>query len=240
MPLEHHLLKPQKNISCLQHVPFEGPALIAAWAIHRGYGFSTVPLYLGGRLPDPGESDLLVVMGGPMGVHDADRLPWMRPEKKAIEAALRAKRKVLGVCLGAQMIADVLGARVYKGPAREIGWHAIERTDEASRSVVGEAFPDRLDVFHWHGDTFDLPGGAVLLARSQAYDHQAFIYKELALGLQFHLEMGRPQLEAIIDNCRGELEKGPYIQTEDEILGQAGKVEATAPVLYRLLDLLLG
>ena len=228
------------TVHCFQHAPFEGPALFKTWAEEQGHAFRCTPLYLGHRVPDLAEARLLLVMGGPMGVYDSGRFPWLRDEKRAIESALRAGIRVVGICLGAQLIADVLGAPVYGGPSREIGWFPIERTAEADALPLGRAFPERLDVFHWHGDTFDLPAGATLLARSRAYEHQAFAYQGIALGLQFHMEMGREQVEAMVDNCREELTTGPYIQTEKEILAGSVSADAAGTVLFKLLDIFLG
>lgn len=228
-------MKP-KHVHAFQHVPFEGPALIGDWARERGYRMSGTPLYLGGTLPDLSDVDLLVVMGGPMGVHDTEQFRWMREEKRILREAILSGTRILGVCLGAQLMADVLGARVYRGPTREIGWFPIHRTEEGGRLPLGGAFPVALDVFHWHGDTFELPEKAVLLASSQAYENQAFLYNGTALGLQFHLEMERTQIENLVENCRGELTKGPFIQAERDLLSQSFKAEGTRPVLYDLLD----
>ena len=128
------------------------------------------------------------------------------------------KIPVLGICLGAQLIADVLGARVYANEHKEIGWFPVERADSAGTTEVGRAFPESLEAFHWHGDTFDLPDGAVHLARSAICENQAFLHKGRVLALQFHLETTRETAEMLIENCRDELDGGPHVQSAEFML----------------------
>mgnify|MGYP000849044073 CR=1 FL=1 len=176
------------RIHALQHVPFEPPGSIEAWARHAGHALAITHLYRGDPLPAVEEPDLLVVLGGPMSVHDEARYPWLIDEKRFIERAIAAGRRVLGICLGAQLIAQVLGARVYANDEKEIGWFAVEATAAARTAAVFEGFPPRLLAFHWHGETFDIPAGAVHAARSAACAHQAFAFGDRVVGLQFHLE----------------------------------------------------
>jgi len=134
----------------LQHVPFEGLGIIEEWAETNSFEFSCTRLHADEQLPRIGSFDWLVVMGGPMGIYDHEEHPWLVAEKRFIKNAIDAGKTVLGICLGAQLIADVLGAKVYAGPQKEIGWFPIRRAEGAP-----EIIPEELTAFHWHGDTFD-------------------------------------------------------------------------------------
>jgi GMP synthase-like glutamine amidotransferase len=163
-----------------------------------------------------------VVMGGPMGVHDEAELPWLRDEKRAIEAALKRGAAVLGVCLGAQLLAHVLGAEVAPNRAKEIGWFPVDLSPEASDTWLGRVFPARFTPFHWHGDTFGIPHGAVALGRSEACANQGFLHGENALGLQFHPEVTAEGLAGLMAHCGPELsiagtDRGRYVQSAEAL-----------------------
>lgn len=221
------------RIQCFQHVPFEGPAALADWAKERGHTLTIVPWFDGAY--SDGELDSLFVMGGPMNIYQYRIHPWLPKEKRAVEAALNAGKKVLGVCLGAQILADVLGGRVTQNPVCEIGWLPVEFSAEA-RSLF-PFLPAELNVLHWHGDTFRLPAGASRLAFSPGCPQQAFIYQQQALALQFHLEMTPAALDLLIENCRGELKPAPYIQDETTLRsGTVIHAAAARRILYQWLD----
>ncbi|PKL39888.1 MAG: amidotransferase [Spirochaetae bacterium HGW-Spirochaetae-1] len=203
---------------CIQHVPFEGPAHAAVILRELGMPLSGTRVYAGEALPDPGGVEFLLVMGGPMGVHDGDRYPWLKEEMLFIEKCISRGATVLGICLGAQLIAHVMGAQVRKNPYREIGWFPVTSvpltdTGPASRLVL----PQRFTAFHWHGDTFDIPRGAVHLARSEACENQAFIYDDRVLGLQFHLESTPESVDLLIENARHELDGSAWVQDAREL-----------------------
>ena len=199
------------GVQILQHVPFEGPGSIAAWLAARGATIDYTRFFAADALPDPAGIDLLIALGGPMSVNDEARLPWLAAEKRFLAAAVQAGKAILGICLGAQLIASALGARVYPGAYREIGWFEIEATP-AGREAF--RFPDRATVFHWHGETFDIPPGGVRLARSAACANQAFQFGRKVIGLQCHLETTPASLDALAANARDELLPGPFVQTE--------------------------
>ena len=161
------------RIHYLQHEPFEGLGGIEAWFRERGDAIASTHPYRGDVLPTLDDFDWLVVMGGGMSVNDEAELPWLVPEKALVRRAIAANKRVLGVCLGAQLIASALGARVYKNAVKEIGWWKLTREPEAAGHPLGAALPDGSEVFQWHGETFDLPPGAVRLARSEACLNQA-------------------------------------------------------------------
>jgi len=200
------------RIQVLQHVPFEGPAGIADWAATRGHALALTHLYRGDPLPELSGFDRLVVMGGPMGIYDEAHYPWLAPEKGLLRAAIAAGKTIVGICLGAQLLADVLGARVYRNPHKEIGWLPIELTPEGRADPLFAPLAPGLTVYQWHGDTFPLPPGAVHLARSAACEHQAFLSADRLLGLQFHLEATPESLAALVSNCADEIVPGPFVQ----------------------------
>ncbi|MDP6686087.1 MAG: type 1 glutamine amidotransferase, partial [Candidatus Omnitrophota bacterium] len=154
------------RIHYLQHVPFEGIANISKWAKAKNHTVSGSLVYENQSLPMVTEFDSLVIMGGPMGVYEDDKYPWLSKEKKYIEKAIKAEKLVFGVCLGAQLIADVLGAKVYKNQYKEIGWYDVTLTGEAKTSSVFSNLEKNFVAFHWHGDTFDIPAGAKRLAET--------------------------------------------------------------------------
>jgi len=201
---------------CLQHVPFEGLGSIEPWLTAAGYKISCTPLFQSTNLPDLNKVDFLVVMGGPMSVNDERQHPWLAVEKSYIRKAIEAEKSVLGVCLGAQLIACASGSKVYPNPVKEIGWCPIESVPARSQNVF--RFPDSVDVFHWHGETFDLPGGAEHLARSSGCENQAFQLGSSVVGMQFHLETTPTAAEALIANCRDEIVPGKYVQSETAML----------------------
>lgn len=227
------------NLHYLQHVPFEGLGSIASWAKARRAQISRTRLFAGEALPSADEIDLLVVLGGPMGVYDEHDYPWLVREKKFLKQAMDSGTRILGVCLGAQLIADVLGARIYPNDHKEIGWFPIEGVRAAPSSLIEKVLSNAGEVFHWHGDTYDLPTGATHLAKSRACTNQAFSVGDQILALQFHLETTRNAAQALIDHCGHEIVDAPYIQPAREILTDQREFERINILMAECLDLLL-
>jgi GMP synthase-like glutamine amidotransferase len=212
----------------LQHVPFEGLGSIGDWLRERGATVSATRFFEHAVLPAVRDIDLLVIMGGPMSANDESVFPWLVAEKRFIRQAIDAGKPVVGICLGAQLIANALGARVYPAVEKEIGWFPV-RGVAAGAGGMGFAFPAEILAFHWHGETFDLPDGAVHLARSAACEHQAFQLGRRVIGLQFHLETTPESARALVENCRDELMPSRYVQSEARIL-------EAAPPTYRAIN----
>ncbi len=224
------------RIHWFQHVPFEGLGSIGRWMEAGGHSLSVTRFYEGDPLPDVAGIDLLIVMGGPMNIYEEDIYPWLAPEKKFIGRAIEGGGKVLGICLGAQLIADVLGGKVTRNQYKEIGWFPIEMTPDAAESSIFGSLPKRLTALHWHGDTFALPPGAVRTASSEGCLNQAFVYEGRVVGLQFHLESTRESVQDIIDNCGDELVEGKYIQTAEEIMADPGRFDQINSAMNGILD----
>jgi GMP synthase-like glutamine amidotransferase len=223
------------KVHWFQHVPFEGLGAIEEWLLARGHTLSCTRFYADEAPPVNSDGfDWLIVMGGPMNVHQDNAHPWLPSEKHLIREAITAGKRVLGICLGAQLIADVLGGRVYPNAEREIGWFPVRAVSAAGSAPF--AFPREAPVFHWHGDTFSLPPGSVWLAESDGCAHQAFAVGTRVLGLQFHPEMTADDISRIIQGCADELTPGRYIQPADFIISQAkGNEPAAAKLLGQLL-----
>ena len=216
----------------LQHVPFEGWAAIEPRLRRAGFRIETTRFFDHPVLPEPAAVDFLVALGGPMSVNDEAVLPWLAAEKDFIRRFVATGRPFLGVCLGAQLLANALGARVYPNRVKEIGWLPVAGVAHGNPAAF--SFPAATAVFQWHGETFDLPRGAVHLARSAACENQAF-QVGAAVGLQFHLETTPESARALVEHARSELVPGPCIQTEAHIL--AAPPERYAG-LHHLLDAL--
>lgn len=201
----------------LQHVPFEGPGSIEAWLQNAGYAITHTALFESSALPALDEIDFLVVMGGPMSTNDEDEFGWLPLEKAFIHDVIQSGKPVLGICLGAQLIASAMGAKVYKNPVKEIGWFPVQGILPPTGSSPFK-FPPYTEAFHWHGETFDLPQGATLIARSEGCENQAFQMGASVIGLQFHLETTPKTAQELVSNCRHELVPSQFVQTEEEIL----------------------
>jgi len=179
----------------IQHAPFEGIANLQVWAENQGWQISGTHLYRLEKLPRPDDLDWLVIMGGPMNIYEEKEYPWLAAEKKFIGATIEKGKIVLGICLGAQLIADVLGGQVVRNRYKEIGWFPVSLKPEGLASAAFRDFPDEFPALHWHGDTFDLPAGSVHLAKSKLYENQSFSVDNFALALQFHPEVTASGLE---------------------------------------------
>jgi GMP synthase (glutamine-hydrolysing) len=228
------------RIHYLQHAEDEKPGSIVSFFKRRGESLKKTALFSGEPLPDIDSFDLLIVLGGPMGVRDVKKYPWLKEEKKFIRKAIKENKKVLGICLGAQLIASALGAKVYKGKEKEIGWFDVFRSPEAGQTPFHRVLPVSMKVFHWHGDTFEIPGGAKKLAGNSLYPNQGFAWEERVLALQFHLEMTPDSAALMVDKGRSELEKGgSHVQTGKEIK-EKGEVlfERNNRILDKLLEVL--
>jgi len=224
------------HIHYLQHVPFEDLANIAIWAKEKGHHVSSTMFFHEGLLPSLDAFDWLIIMGGPMNIYEEDKYPWLREEKTFIKQAIASQKVVLGICLGAQLIADVLGAKVYKGRYKEIGWFPIKLTSEAKKTIVFRNFPDKFVAFHWHGDTFDIPSGAIRIAESEACPNQGFVYNERVVALQFHLESSHESINRLVKHCADELEDGRYIQTSEEMFDSENNFQTVNKLLQLLLE----
>jgi GMP synthase-like glutamine amidotransferase len=175
------------RVLAFRHVPFEHLGLIADSLEERSIECRYVDLYESGEAPSADDADGFIFMGGPMSVNDD--LPYIRQELRLIGQAVARGKPVMGVCLGSQLIAKALGGRVYRNAVKEIGWFPVSFTEAAGRDGLFTGLDGPEPVFHWHGETFDLPPGAELLASSDACRHQAFRVGRNVYGLQFHLEV---------------------------------------------------
>ena len=224
------------RIHYFQHVPFEGLGNIEEWATANGHKLTSTQFYEDSTLPALQDFDWLIIMGGTMGVYDEEKYSWLVTEKRFIRQAIEAGKTILGICLGAQLLAEVLGSKVYSNKDKEIGWFPIQLSLEATKNKLFAAINSPVIVFHWHGDTFDLPQNAIHLAHSEACKNQAFVYNKKVLGFQFHLEMSETILRKMIDNDGKELIKGTNIQDEKEILSQQKFIENNKQLLFTILD----
>lgn len=223
-----------------QNVAFEDAANVGAWATQRGHDVTGTQLYAGQNLPDLDDIDALAIMGGPMNIYQHRDYPWLTEEKRFIERAVRLGVPTVGVCLGAQLLADVLGAKVTQNREIEIGWFEMTLTPDATDVPVAQALPERFMAFSWHGDTFEIPAGATPLARSEACANQAFVYAQNVLAMQFHLDYSAESIERMLAHCGAELIEAPFIQSREQITANLAKTEETCQRLFALLDAFLG
>jgi GMP synthase-like glutamine amidotransferase len=222
----------------LQHVPFEGLGSIESWLNEAGCRISSTRLYETEALPGSSEFDALIVMGGPMSVNDEIH-EWLSAEKRFIREAIDANKRILGICLGAQLIACSLGARVGPNEYKEIGWYPVSGVSPPGDPVF--QFPAELEVFHWHGETFELPAGAARLAESPGCRNQGFQVGRNLIGFQFHLETTPGSAAEIVSNCSDELVPAPYVQDAGAILSvSSGRYAAINAVMGDVLAYLFG
>ncbi|KJJ84315.1 glutamine amidotransferase class-I [Candidatus Omnitrophus magneticus] len=214
---------------------FEGLGFIETWAQTQNHTLTGTHFYKQYQLPAIESFDFLVIMGGPMGVYDEKEYPWLKEEKQFIKRAVNAGKKILGVCLGAQLIADALGARVYKNQYKELGWLTVSLAKKGVETGFFKDFPEKFMPFHWHNDTFDLPKGASRLAETKACKNQAFSYKEKILALQFHFEAGEKEINNWIKNLAVDTTAEQYVQPPKEIIKGYSNISENTRLLARIL-----
>ena len=227
------------RIHVVQHAEFEGPGLIAEWAAARGHELSCA-FALTEQFPAPGAVDLLVVLGGPMGASDDAAYPWLTAEKRFIAETIAAGQPVLGICLGSQILAEVLGGSVRRNRTPEIGWFEVALSPEAADKPVLAAWPRAFTVGQWHGDTFEVPERVRVLASSDACDNQLFVFGHRTVGMQFHLEWDEAALATLISTCSDDLEAGDaYVMDAQRMRDEAPvRIAACRSLLFSLLDAL--
>lgn len=223
-----------KQIHFILHADFEQPALIGEWATKNQF-VTKISLMGIHPLPMLEEIDFLVIMGGPMGVYEVDKYPWIAEELRFIQKCIQSGKTVLGVCLGAQMLAAALNAKVFRNKTKEIGWLPVQFKQD-----VIPGLPETTIAFHWHGDTFDLPQGATWLAGSEAAQNQAFIYKDKVLALQFHIEMNINAIEAMLANCGDEIVPDKFIQDKVQIRSGLKHNSGNEAILNAIMTYLSG
>ena len=171
-----------------------------------------------------------------MGIENENQYPWLKTEKSFIRKVINAGKPVFGICLGAQIVAHVLGAKVYKNAYPEIGWFPIICSPEVNDTVLKDILADKMEVFHWHKDMFEIPQGAVHLASSQACPNQGFIFDNRIIGIQFHLECTLDSARALINNGKDALDASPFVQSESQILSNKSKFDRVNDALYLLIE----
>ncbi len=211
-----------KEILILQHVTCEGPGLIGKVALNMGFSLRTIKLFSGEKIPAaPRTCSALIIMGGPMGVYDEAEYPFIADELALIEDAFKGRVPVLGVCLGAQLMARAAGGRVASGEKKEIGFYNIRLTPAGQSDTLLMGLPGEFRVFQWHGDTFNIPEGAVNLASSEDFSHQLIKVGTNSYGLQFHIEVTEAMVSEFLAEGSSELEGAPYIKPAELILSEA-------------------
>jgi len=225
------------KIHCIQHVEFETLGTISEWIEKRKHYLSTTRLHEKEYFPKMEDLDLLIIMGGPMNIYEHEKYPSLGEEKRFIKEVISAGKAVIGICLGAQLIADVLKAEVFKNDYKEIGWFPVFMSREVgAESPLLGGIPEKFTAFHWHGDTFSLPEGSKRLFSSEACKNQGFLYRDRVIGLQFHLEMSSRTIGNVIENCRDELIEGKYIQNEETMINRDTFLAESKLLIFRLMD----
>lgn len=225
------------KIHCIKHVEFEGPGAIADWARDKGHEMVFIKAYLDQEFPDPETCGFVVVMGGPMNVYEDEKYPWLKAERKFLAGAVAAGARILGVCLGAQLLSVVLGGKVTRNAHPEIGFFPVQMTEAAAKCPLVRPMPEVLPALHWHGDTFSIPEGALRVAQSLLCANQGFVYRDRVVALQFHLEATADTLAALVSQCADEIAvPSASVQSAEDMLARADQLAEMQTVLFGLLD----
>ncbi len=224
------------RLCALLHHEAEGIGSIATWIHSRGHSLAECRLFAGDDLPDPGDFDWLILMGGPMSVHDARRYKWIPKEIEFVAEAVRQQKRLLGICLGAQMIAVSQGANVGRSPYREIGWFPVSAAPTAPSSPFGGRFTGSHEMFHWHGEMFAIPATAVHLACSAACPNQAFSIGSNVLALQFHPEITPEGVFGLVESSMADLDGSAFVTDEKALMSRPQRFTESNHFLDRLLD----
>ncbi len=223
------------RIHSLLHAKHETIGAVANWSEHHSLSLSSTNLYLGDELPSIDDFDLLLIMGGPMSVNDENKYEWLASEKLFIKEAIDKGKYILGICLGAQLIANALGAKVKANPYKEIGWFPVKKV-MWSANPIADILPFSFTTFHWHGETFDIPEKAKLIFSSEACLNQSFIYGDKTVAFQFHMEVIPEIIQGFIETGKNELKKDKYVQSGDEILSMISLTNENNLYMFRILD----
>jgi len=223
---------------CFMHVPYEGIGCIENWLKDRQIEPSFTRFYENTGLPSVEEIDFLIVMGGPMGVYEENKYKWLNKEKQFIHEAIAKGKIVLGICLGSQLIAEVLGSKVFPNQQKEIGWFDVFKTETGQHHKMLEGIADTIKVFHWHGDTYNLPKNCQHLFYSENCDHQVFLYQDKVLGLQFHPEINPELISGMLTAGSDELIPAKTIQSSKEILSEVENMKASCQMMDTFLNYL--
>ncbi|MFC1728880.1 type 1 glutamine amidotransferase [candidate division KSB1 bacterium] len=232
------------RVHYLQHDDFVRPAETDTWARQKGHPVTRSKLlpdrdglrHEANTFPDPASFDLLIIFGGTMSTYDDKEFRWLTNEKKFVERTVQSGKAVYGICMGAQMLAAVLGANVYRNRYKEVGWHEVTLTPEAARSQVFGILPDRFMAMHWHGDVFDIPRDCTRIAFSEATPNQAFEYDSRIFATQFHPEYNLQSVEEGIQYTPEDLNCSAYAQSAEEILKNRHYFPAMHEKLFTILD----
>ncbi|HSW69443.1 MAG TPA: GMP synthase [Gammaproteobacteria bacterium] len=206
------------RIHTIIHAPFEKPGVIENWAINNGHSLSSTHIYQGEILPDVSTIDFLIIMGGPQSPTELDQYPYLRDEIILTKQAIDQGKVILGICLGAQIISESLGAKTERSPNKEIGVYPVYLTKDGEVDSIFKKFPQMFDVMHWHNDMPGIPEGAVLLAYSEGCPRQVIRYSDRAYGLQCHMEMTTDLIKGMIEHCEIDLKPGKYVQQNETLL----------------------
>ena len=226
------------RLHLLHHDPIDfSPTNISIWAENRGYPIAHTYLCNDETLPAIEDFDWLIVMGGSPHAWEVEVYPWLPAEKKFIAQALEDNKIILGICFGAQLLAETLGGEVFVNPHNEIGWYEITLTPEGQRSYLFQNVPEQFTTFHWHADHFALPPGCARLAYSDATENQAYISQERPIaGIQFHPEYPLKSVKNFIREFGDGLQKGPYVAGKEKMLSQTDQIPETYALMAAILD----
>jgi len=224
-----------KRIHIFQHVRFENPGCIENWIKDKTYYMTKTEFFTAGKIPPVSDIDWLIIMGGHMGVYDTAVFPWLIDEKEFIRQAIDNGKVVIGICLGSQLIAEVLGGTVSMNRETEIGWFPVKKVITGDDVPLFHIFNDTETVFHWHGDTFTIPEGAIHGLSSSACKNQSFVYREKVLGLQFHIEVTEELLNAFLESD-DELIPASFIQSVDQIKKGYFNIKRNNEIMYSILE----
>jgi len=233
------------KIQVIQHSPINTLGTIQEYAEMKNHTIESIRFYDTESIPAIDSFDFLIIMGGPMGIFSYKENPWLKNEKKFIKQVVEAGKLVLGICLGAQLLADILGTQVYENKYMEMGWFPIKAVSkpashrEKSQKEETEflkGWPEEITVFHWHSQTFDLPEDAIRLYESKGCKNQGFIYNSRVVGLQFHPEVNEERIESLIDRFGNIMGDGPFVQDKKAMLGQKKHLLGTKDFMFLILN----
>lgn len=222
------------KIHYIQHEKLEDLGCIRLWLLTNNDTISYTHIWENPVFPEAENVDMLIILGGSMSANDDDKYEWMTAEKVFIQKCLQYNVAILGICLGSQLVANVLGAKVYAAPQKEIGWFDITAYSESEANPIFNILPKEFITLHFHGDTFDLPHQTKLLYSSQQTKNQAFAYKNNVIGLQFHLEMIKSGISELFTLLKDE--PSGTIQSKDFVLSKVKYIEQNNDFMYSLLD----